>query len=211
MIFSILPQLCARRIVLASGSPRRKDLLEGIGLKLDIVPSTFPETLDKSSFSHPSEYVVETARCKAREVEERKGKELNADIIIGADTVVVRDKCILEKPADEQLAFEMLKSLSGRKHEVYTGVVILFRHTVKEEYQEYKFFERTEVCFDSLSDDVIRGYVATKEPMDKAGGYGIQGLGGTLVSGLNGCYYNVVGFPIHRFCSKLVSIVSERS
>ena len=197
----------AAGIVLASGSPRRVEILNGIlNLGARVVPSTFPEDLDKSLYT-PEEYVKENARRKAMEVYSRLQEQgTPAGMVVGADTVVIGPgETILEKPKTADAAKEMLASLSGGEHRVATGVALIYSSSGGTGGDDEAphidcFVEATRVTFASLSQEVIANYVATGEPMDKAGGYGIQGLGGSFVSGIVGCYHNVVGFPMHAFC-----------
>lgn len=248
-----------------------------IGLKFEVQTSTFEENLDKSSFSHPCEYVKENAKQKAIEVWNRLSKchdrdESSSqcpDLVIGADTVVTLYDEIMEKPKDEEDAFEMLKKLSGLKHTVFTGVALvtktkhppqLHRQTSQptslespleaapaggdaaafqfpkqqqhifqkqhyptecssgaqslqnfpsspmasnREYLVTTFHESTDVTMAELNDDIIKGYIATGEPFDKAGAYAIQANGATLVEQIRGDYYNVVGMPLHQLCKEL--------
>jgi len=195
----------AAHIVLASGSPRRTDILNNV-LKLEarVVPSTFEEDLDKSRFT-PSEYVAETALQKALDVY----RKLSADgsppsLVVGADTIVVRDATILEKPKSPDGARAMLCSLSGRQHVVSTAIALVYAATEADGDPVVRtFVESTKVNFAMLPPAVIDAYIESGEPFDKAGGYGIQGLGGSFVCGIEGCYWNVVGFPMHRFCVEL--------
>jgi len=194
----------AAHIILASGSPRRVNIFNEI-LQLDarVVPSTFPEDLDKSKFS-PTEYVRENARQKALEVYNRLTSEGEPapSLVVGADTVVhFGEESILEKPKSEEAARAMLNKLSGGSHEVSTGVAMVYGSTPTPHIET--FVETTSVDFGELPPAVIDAYIASGEPMDKAGSYGIQGAGGSFVSGIRGCYHNVVGFPMHRFCTKL--------
>lgn len=196
--------LASQRIVLASGSPRRKQILENIGLKFEVIPSGYEENLDKSLFKHPHEYVLETAKHKTLEVAERLKNDKKApDLVIGADTVVTMDGKIFEKPKDEDDAFQMLSGFSGRCHTVITGV-ILVSPKKGQGFDIKSFHEATEVEFDEVTPEVVRAYIATGEPMDKAGGYGIQAVGGTLVKGIKGDYFNVMGFPLHHFAKRLL-------
>ncbi|KAK2157444.1 hypothetical protein LSH36_191g02012 [Paralvinella palmiformis] len=152
MLQPLMHKLASQRIILASGSPRRKIILENIGLKFEIIPSTFDENLNKSEFDTPSDYVKQTALGKAMEVAKRLAGDVRPpDLIIGADTIVTMDDKIIEKPANKQHAFDLLK-------------------------------------------------------MDKAGGYGIQEAGGTLISKVNGDYFNVMGFPLHKFAKHVVEL-----
>ena len=206
MLLDKLAATRAAHIILASGSPRRTEILNGIlNLGASVVPSTFPEDLDKSRFT-PKQYVEENARLKALEVYEKLKKEGKhpPSLVVGADTVVVLDDKILEKPPTVEAAKAMVNSLSGRSHEVVTGVALIYA-PLDDNSEPYcvTFVEETSVQFASLAEANVDAYVASGEPMDKAGGYGIQGTGGSFVTGINGCYYNVMGFPMHRFCAKL--------
>ncbi|AFL95804.1 Maf-like protein [Thermococcus cleftensis] len=169
-------------LVLASASPRRREILSRFVPEFKVVPSNASE---ECRLREPGDYSVELARRKAREVYSRVG-----GTVIGADTVVSVDGQILGKPRDEGHAVRMLKLLSGRVHQVTTGYCII--HGGKELCGAVT----TDVKFRELDEELIRAYVATGEPMDKAGAYGIQGLGGLLVEWIRGDYYNVVGFPI---------------
>ncbi|KAF9576839.1 hypothetical protein EC968_003346 [Mortierella alpina] len=207
-----LNSLNAKKVVLASSSPRRKDILSHLGINYTVVPSTFPETLDKSLFSHPSEYVKENALQKALEVYERlKASGETPDLIIGADTVVALGSQILEKPASVQGAIDMLTSLSGSTHMVYTGVTLIA--PPKDGSDKPRILtdvEGTEVRMQVLSRELIEAYVDTKEPMDKAGGYGYQTTGGLLVKGINGCSWNVIGLPASKLFFMLEKFTTEQ-
>lgn len=173
-----------KQIILASGSPRRKELLTLAGIEFTVKTADTDESVP-TSFS-PEQTVKTLAQRKAKAV-----AELNSDsIVIGADTVVAVDGKILGKPKDSEEAFSMLSSLSGRSHFVYTGVCII------DGEKEICFCEKTEVTFYELTDDEINAYILTGDCYDKAGGYGIQSKGCTLVRKLNGDYFNVVGLPI---------------
>lgn len=239
-----------------------------IGLKFEVQTSNFEEDLDKNSFSHPCEYVKENAKQKAIEVWNRLSSKSSSpssnnasndnnadnnsngcpDLVIGADTVVTLYDEIMEKPKDEEDAFEMLKKLSGLKHTVFTGVALVTktkpiqRHQQQHpqtcsqpsslESQEFEqqsgaqslqlnyihsrqnsldtkdylvttFHESTDVTMAELNNDIIKGYIATGEPFDKAGAYAIQCNGATLIEQIKGDYYNVVGMPLHRLCREL--------
>ncbi|XP_077984920.1 putative bifunctional dTTP/UTP pyrophosphatase/methyltransferase protein [Glandiceps talaboti] len=212
MLQPILHKLESQRIVLASGSPRRRDILRNIGLKFEVIKSRFEENLDKSSFASPVDYVNETARHKTMDVANRLKGPGCPDVIIGADTVVSLDDKILEKPENKDHAFKMLSSLSGRSHRVHTGMVLVSKSESesKDPFKIVQFSETTEVELCPLSPEVIEAYIDTGEPMDKAGGYGIQALGGTLVQGIRGDYFNVVGFPLHHFCLELVKLYANK-
>lgn len=210
----VISKLAGKLVVLASASPRRLEILSNAGLRFEVVPSWFKETLDKTLFKAPHEYAVETAKQKALEVARRMPfKHLKTpDIVIGADTIVTVDGMILEKPADKEDAYRMLSSLSGKEHSVFTGVAIVFCHEKENEevdYQMVEFYEETKVKFADLSDDMLWEYINSGEPMDKAGGYGIQALGGMLVEYVYGDFLNVVGFPLNHFCKQLDLIYNQ--
>ncbi|MFT7807862.1 N-acetylserotonin O-methyltransferase-like protein isoform X1 [Arapaima gigas] len=204
----VISKLAGKLVVLASASPRRREILTNVGLQFEVVPSWFKETLDKSLFGSPHEYAVETARQKALEVAKRMpfNHLKTPDIVIGADTVVAVDGLILEKPVDKQDAYRMLSRLSGKEHSVFTGVSIILCHENKGKDTDYKvanFYEETRVKFADLSEEMLWEYIHSGEPMDKAGGYGIQAMGGMLVEYVQGDFLNVVGFPLNHFCKQL--------
>jgi len=184
-----------KMIVLASGSPRRREILKEAGIKFDIITADVDETIDPNIPSYLM--VQELAAKKAVEASKKCDDD---SVIIGADTVVCIDDIILGKPADENDAFNMLKKLSGREHEVLTGVAIIRN---KDSFM-VTFYEKTKVLFKNLTDDVIWEYIRTGEPMDKAGAYGIQGVGGSLIEEISGDYKNVVGLPINRLVECLI-------
>ena len=180
-------------IVLASASPRRRELLEKVGVEnLVIIPAK--SELPAPEGASPDEAVRLISLGKAREVAEQCPP---GDVIIAADTVVSIDGRILGKPQGEGTAADMLRELSGRVHEVYTGVTVI---SGGEERVEC---ERTAVRFRPLGEDEIAAYVATGEPMDKAGAYGAQGRGALLVERLDGDFFNVMGLPVLRLSRML--------
>ncbi|NXO04713.1 ASML protein, partial [Rhinopomastus cyanomelas] len=211
----VLRKLVGKRVVLASASPRRQEILTNAGLRFEVVPSWFKETLEKSSFAAPYEYAVETAKHKAFEVANRMHvKHLRTpDVVIGADTIVAVDEEILEKPVDKQDAYRMLSRLSGKEHSVFTGVAIIHCSSKDSqlETQVTDFYEETKVKFSDLSEELLWEYIHSGEPMDKAGGYGIQALGGMLVEYVHGDFLNVMGFPLNHFCKKLSELYSPPS
>lgn len=172
------------KLVLASNSPRRKQFLTDYGFEFDVVSSTFDETTKETS---PEKIVTAFAFGKASEVFNRLND--NNLVVLGADTVVSLDGMVLGKPLESQDAIKMLKSLSGKTHQVFTGYSIVSKDYVKTD------FCVTDVVFNELSDELINEYVNTGSPMDKAGAYGIQD-GFDLVKKINGSYNNVVGLPI---------------
>ena len=188
------------KIILGSASPRRRELLSQIGIGFTVRVS------DKEEVYHsevPEEIVKELALMKAENVateifEEQQAQLVREEadfVVIGADTVVVLDQKILGKPADGEDAFRMLKSLQGRAHEVYTGVAVLCCKEGKIQTVR-SHAVKTEVYVHEMTEDEIRGYIATGEPLDKAGGYGIQGAFAKYIDRIDGDYYNVVGLPV---------------
>lgn len=217
-----------KKIILASASPRRRELLTQIGLDFDIVVS---ETEEKITSTEPAKVVEELSTQKAEAVWEKlcstaasQGSVTNAErldegsevfeseqtsgettmtdtLVLGADTVVACDGKILGKPADTEAAAAMLTMLQGRGHEVYTGVTILYEED--GEKKVLTFHEKTTVHFYPMTDAQIREYVATGDPMDKAGSYGIQGFCARYIRGIEGDYNNVVGLPVGRVYQEL--------
>lgn len=175
------------KIVLASASPRRIEILRNLKLDFEVIPSTFEE---KGNIDDPIELVKKFSYNKALDV---KNRVMEDALIIAADTVVYKDGRILGKPKDNNDAFDMLKFLSGDRHQVYTGVSLIFKDKILTDY------ECTHVYFKELSAQEIYDYINTNEPIDKAGAYAIQGLGSVFVEKIDGCYFNVVGLPIFKF------------
>ncbi|MDD7729373.1 MAG: Maf family protein [Clostridia bacterium] len=189
------------KIVLASASPRRKELLERADLKFTVVPSAGEEEIGGGT---PDQVVENLSRSKAFSVAEELKREKEVKLVIGADTIVAFQNHILGKPVDEQDAFDTLTRLSGNSHQVYTGVTVLIRKG--DAWEEHTFSERTDVHFYSVSEEEIRDYICTGEPMDKAGSYGIQGRFGVYVKGIEGDYNNVVGLPVGRLFYEMKKI-----
>ena len=178
-------------IVLASASPRRRELCERVGFVPEVIVSQIPE--ERAAGESPADYTRRLARAKARDVAGQIGRDDSRPrFILAADTIVVHRKRVLEKPADAEEAVEMLSAMSGEWHTVITAYCW---HDRTESNSEVEHLE-TDVKLRDLPDRLIERYVATGEPMDKAGGYGIQDLGSMLVRELNGSYFNVVGLPI---------------
>ncbi|MEE8716224.1 MAG: Maf family protein [Coriobacteriales bacterium] len=216
-------------IYLASSSPRRRELLGQVGYEFVVRPSGYDEAPLKAAGLAPDVLVRELASAKALDVARALGARAEAlvatasdarpnDVVIGADTVVVRDGVVLGKPHDERDAVAMLRSLSGRSHQVLTGVSVVGTAPVGNDaapgdprqgggvsavVRQVTFCETTTVSFYDLDEARIAAYVATGEPMDKAGSYGIQGLGALLVRGIEGDYCNVVGLPVARLARVL--------
>ncbi len=176
------------RIILASASPRRRELLTQLGLEFEVWVSDVEEIITETE---PAEVVKELSARKAEAVFAQTSGDV---LVIGADTVVALDGRILGKPVNEEDAADMLHSLQGREHFVYTGVSLCIRKDGVE--QKKVFAEGTRVKFYPMTQTEIKEYILTKEPMDKAGSYGIQGIGGKFVEEIHGDYNNVVGLPI---------------
>ena len=180
------------KIILASASPRRRELLIQAGLRFEVMPSTVEEQMRGNT---PAEIVMSLAEQKAADVYEKAaGTEEDNFLVLGADTIVVCDGARLGKPKDEQDAVDMLCMLSGRSHEVYTGVCMLVCRNGR--CRKHVFSQCTTVHMYPISEAQARWYVSTKEPMDKAGAYGIQGKGAVFVEKIEGDYNNVVGLPL---------------
>lgn len=182
-----------KRFIAASNSPRRRELLTLAGYRFEVVPSDADETLENSTTAEAA--VHELAKRKALFVSEKN----KGAVVLGCDTVVALDGTILGKPDSDEEAFAMLKSLSGREHEVYTGVYIT------DGEKSESFVSCTKVEFYPLSDETIRSYIATNEPRDKAGAYGIQGLGSMLVKRIDGDYFTVMGLPLNE-CARTLAL-----
>jgi len=183
----------SKKLILASASPRRRQLLRQIGLTFQVIPSSVDESNDV--YHDPSASVQAIALRKARDV----AASVEDGIVIGADTQILMDDEVLGKPEDAADAVRMLSKLSGRTHRVITGVALVDAGTSFEE----TWVETTLVTFRKLSDDEISDYVETGEPMGKAGAYGIQGGAAAFVEKIEGCYFNVVGLPLAKLVQKL--------
>lgn len=179
----------AMKLILASGSPRRRKIMADLGYDFDVIPANVNE--DIMFEESPKEHVLRLSRIKAESV--ATGHKDN--LVIGADTIVVLDNKILGKPESEKQACEMLEMLSGKTHIVFTGLTLIHN---KENYSKSDF-DFTEVIFNDLSKAEIREYVSTGEPLDKAGSYGIQGMGSFLVNNYRGKLDTVIGFPSKLF------------
>jgi len=185
-----------KRLILASASPRRMRLLKQIGLDFDVLPSSVPEAWEENTSP------LEIAQKLAREKAEAIAGALQSGVVIGADTLVVLGGRILGKPQNPDEAFRSLRKLSGRSHDVITAVVLLDAESGRALADE----EVTRVFFREVSDQEIHAYIASGEPMDKAGAYGIQGRGALFVKRIEGCYTNVVGLPLGKLGEMLTQM-----
>jgi septum formation protein len=179
--------MMTRKLILASASPRRAELLQQLGLSFRVIASDLPEEVSNGD---PARLVKKLALQKAMQV----GRSLGGGLVLGADTLVVLGRSILGKPSDAAAASKMLQQLSGKEHSVYTGLALLDAASGRQLTDTVK----TKVRFRQLQGVEIEAYVATGEPLDKAGAYGIQGRGAALVESISGCYFNVVGLPLSR-------------
>lgn len=180
-------------LILASISPRRKELLESVGFKFNLKKPIFDEDTIDASKMKVDEYVLHLAESKSKSV----FSNFTNDIVIAADTIVVLGHDIIGKPKDEADAMNILRRLSGKTHQVYTGVYITSND------QEVGFVEVANVTFKAMSDEDILAYIATREPMDKAGAYGIQGFGSQYVESYDGDFHTIMGLPLKKVISVL--------
>ncbi|KAH8273824.1 hypothetical protein KR044_001149 [Drosophila immigrans] len=205
MLAPIKHLLSNYRVVLASGSPRRQELVQMLGLNAELCPSTFEENLNVADFKEFSDYIEATALGKAEEVFSRLScsgddKQL---LVIAADTMVTLGKEIYGKPKDAADAVRMLTNLSGACNRVFTGVVLKHANGVRQ------FTDTADVYFGELSATQIQSYVDSGDPLDKAGAYGVQGPGGALIPRIDGDFYCVMGLPLHRLCCELNKLFLE--
>lgn len=185
------------RVILASGSPRRLELLRQVGIEPEVEPSHVEEVITSTI---PDQVVMELSRQKAEDIAALHAAE--DAVVVGADTVVAFDGKILGKPKDKEDAVRMIRMLQGHIHQVYTGVTLVFCGKLSREsgsvVDKITFAEKTDVHVCPMTEEQIRAYVETGEPMDKAGAYGIQGYFAAWVQGISGDYNNVVGLPVGR-------------
>lgn len=205
-------------IILASSSPRRKELLSVMGLNnFSILKSNFAEDLDHSKYPTAAEYCMETAILKAKDVVMNVKNPRIGTILIGADTIVEVDGRILEKPVDEEDAYNMISKLSGNTHTVHTAVTVFSNGKFDNSDVNISlpllltasFVESTRVTFALLSEEDKKAYIKSREGFDKAGGYGIQGLGSQLIEKIDGCYFNVMGLPLNKLSKTLAQLSSS--
>lgn len=198
MFEQVVQVLTAGRVVLASGSPRRYEIMKQLGINTEVVSSTYDENLDRSAYKNSGDYVQDLAKYKVQEVYDRLKEDVTPpSLIIGADTLVTMGDVIYGKPKNNLHAFEMLSSLANKEHIVYTGVCL------KTPKKEVNFYESTKVKFGDISEEQIWAYIKSGEPLDKAGGYGVQGLGGCLIEKIDGDFYTVMGLPLYSLTKRL--------
>jgi len=187
-----------KKVILASASPRRKDLLNLVGVKFLQIPADVDETILSSDHSNPRRYAKKIALRKCELIAGNNDIEC---IVISADTIVYQNKKILGKPKNFDEINEYLTLLSGKSHIVYTAIAVSYKNNIIVDVA------KTYVTFKHLEIDEIRQYIETKEPIDKAGAYGIQGYGSQFIEKINGCYFNVMGFPVNLFLQIIQKIL----
>jgi len=186
-----------KKVILASLSPRRKELFSLLGISFTAIPAELEETINNEA---PQTQAMQNALRKAQIVKDKVNKDA---LVVSADTLVALDNHILGKPANAEEAGKYLRLLSGRSHSVYTGICIYYNDLAEINY------EQTFVTFAELSEAEINSYIATGEPLDKAGAYGIQGFVAQFITKVEGCYFNVMGFPIRLFYNMLKTILGK--
>lgn len=186
-------------LILASDSPRRREILENLGFTFEIYRRKYK--VEPSELKHPGDFVVELAKKKAKE----PVAQFDKSIVLTADTIVCIDGIILGKPKDDSDAYRMIKQLQGATHQVYTGINL----SVCPNGSSRSGYAVTDVSFASMSDKEIEWYIDTGEYHDKAGAYAIQGKASLFISGIHGCFYNVVGLPVHTFYKLLHEITTS--
>lgn len=201
-----LPFLKNKKVVLGSGSPRRKELLSELGINFTVHKSEFPENLQKEGVE-PKKYVENTCLGKFNYFLSHQKLE-NCDILITADSIVEFKNKIIEKPKSKDECRQWFKEYSGNKVIAYTYMVVGVIENGKC-VNKKQFLTTTYVCFDKLSDECIEDYISTDEPYDKAGGFGIQAKAKTLITGIEGDFYNVIGFPVNAFVKNLNQLLEE--
>lgn len=202
-----IPFLNKRKVILASGSPRRKEILSDLGIVFEVKTSDYPEDLSKDNIS-PVDYVKQTCENKF-DYFIANNSDMQYDMIITADSIVEFNGKILEKPKDENEVREWFKQFSDNKVIVHTSMVIGLiedRKCIKRK----QFISTTNVCFDHLSDELIEDYIKTGEPFDKAGGFGIQAKAKSFIKGIEGDFYTVVGFAVNMFTTSLTLLLTEQ-
>jgi len=230
LVLSLIHHLGSRgsdsdiHLILASQSPRRREILDMMGLQGKFTPT--PSPMDEEAFQQtisrndPVKYTRKSAEEKARALALDIMSTVNKPtLILGSDTIVDLDGIILEKPVDKADAKRMLRSMSGRKHSVHTGVALYYLVPTTTSLEEHSdsapptlmasFTDTAQVCFSTISEKDMDAYIATKEPMDKAGSYGIQGIGGQFVRNIEGDFFTVMGLPMHRTSTILAEAISK--
>lgn len=210
MVFELINYLNSKKVILGSTSIPRRKILTDLGINFEVLGSNFEENLEKTD---PQSYVTNTCLKKFEEII-TNNSDKNFDVLITSDTIVVHNNKILEKPQSNEEVFNWFKAFSNDKVICYTSVVIGLIEKNSENINVVKdkiqFLTESYVLFDEIEDDIISSYIETGEPFNKAGGFGIQGLGSFFIKGIEGCYYNIVGFPVHNFFKNLKILIRRQ-
>lgn len=210
MVFKHIEYLNSKKVILGTTSGPRRKVFTELGINFEIIASNFEENLEKTD---PQSYVSNTC---LRKFEEIIGNNHHKDfeILITCDTIVVHNNKILEKPQSNEEVFQWFRNYSNNYVACFTSVVIGLinkdsdkNNIVKDKIQ---FLTESKVLFDEMDEEMIQSYIGTKEPFNKAGGFGIQGLGSVFIKGIEGCYYNIVGFPVHNFFKNLKILIERQ-
>lgn len=210
VLFKYIEYLNSKKLILGTTSLPRRKIFSDLGINFEVIASNFEENLEKTD---PQTYVSNTCLKKFEEIISNHS-EKDFDILITSDTIIVHNNKILEKPQTNEEIFEWFRNYSNSYVACYTSVVIGIiqknsenKNCVKDKIQ---FLTESKVLFDEIDDDLIQNYIDTKEPFNKAGGFGIQGLGSVFIKGIEGCYYNVVGFPVNNFFKNLKILIERQ-
>lgn len=213
MVYPAIKKLGTKRVILASTSPRRKELFDRLGINYEVIPSGFAEDLEKSSYSSPAAYSAATCKQKAEQVlmKTTTMDPVNSpSLIVSADTIVVCNGIVYEKPLDRKDAKRMLMEISGKVIQVVTAVTVIYRTSHEDgkvdEYKTIEFDETTEMSMVEMNEELIESYLELGQGMDHSGALSYQGGAFILVARVNGCFYNLIGFPATRFYQILSSI-----
>lgn len=210
MVLNLIEYLNSRNLIFGTTSQPRRKILTDLGIKFDPLGSKFEENLPKTN---PIDYVHKTCNGKFEEIlENNPNKEM--DILITSDTIVVHNDKILEKPQNNEQIFDWFRSYSDNNVKVFTSVIIGFIAKNSEKngnlvVKKRQFLTETAINFSKIDDETIKSYIDSGEPFNKAGGFGIQGIGSILIKEIQGCYYNVVGFPVNNFFMNLKEMLDE--
>lgn len=210
MVFKFIEYLNSKKVILGTTSAPRRKVFTDLGINYEVIASNFEENLEKTD---PQSYVSNTCLRKFEEIIE-KNHEKEFDILITCDTIVVHNNRILEKPQSDEEVFQWFRNYSNNYVACFTSVVIglIYKNSENKNAAKDKiqFLTESKVLFDEMDEELIKSYIKTKEPFNKAGGFGIQGLGSVFIKGIEGCYYNIVGFPVHNFFKNLKTLVERQ-
>jgi septum formation protein len=209
MVLKLIEYLNSKNVVFGTTSSPRRKIFTDLGIKFEALGSSFEENLPKTE---PLDYVSKTCRGKFEEIVE-KNPYKDMDILITSDTIVVHKEKILEKPKNNEEIYDWFKSYSDSSVKCFTSVLIGFikknQNGENSVYKSEQFLTESEIKFSEIDEESVKIYIESGEPFNKAGGFGIQGLGSIFIKGIKGCYYNVVGFPVNNFFNKLMEMLKE--